>query len=112
MKAHARFDLDSPSDVVLHGSQKRRSHGPIDYPVVPRSTGFTIDTVSRSKNRITFSDMVGQVESAFATELHYYSVNGNKEFAPSADLSVPAALASLVQTVSNLSTFRPLPRTP
>ena len=72
--------------------------------------GFTVDAVSRSKNRITFSGTVDQVESAFATELHYYSVDGKKEYAPAADISVPAALASLVQTVKNLSTFRPHPR--
>src|SRR6516225_6753619 len=72
--------------------------------------GFTVDAVSRSKNRITFSGTVDQVERAFATELHYYSVDGKKEYAPAADISVPAALASLVQTVKNLSTFRPHPR--
>ena len=72
--------------------------------------GFTVDDVSRSKNRITFSGTVDQVERAFATELHYYSVDGKKEYAPAADISVPAALASLVQTVKNLSTFRPHPR--
>ena len=72
--------------------------------------GFTVDAVSRSKNRITFSGTVDQVERALATELHYYSVDGKKEHAPAADISVPAALASLVQTVKNLSTFRPHPR--
>ena len=72
--------------------------------------GFTVDAVSRSKNRITFSGTVDQVESAFATELHYYSVDGKKEYATEADISVPTALASLVQTVKNLSTFRPHPR--
>ena len=72
--------------------------------------GFTVDAVSRSKNRITFSGTVDQVERAFATELHYYSVDGKKEYAPAADISVPVALASLVQTVKNLSTFRPHPR--
>jgi hypothetical protein len=71
--------------------------------------GFSVDTVSRSKNRIAFSGTVEQVEATFGAQLHYFNVNGNTHFAPSADLSVPAALSSLVQTVGNLSTFRPKP---
>ncbi len=71
--------------------------------------GFSVDGVSRSKNRITFSGTVGQVAAAFGTELHYYKVNSETHFAPAGDISVPAALSSLVQTVSNLSTFRPKP---
>jgi subtilase family serine protease len=71
--------------------------------------GFSIEGVSRSKNRITFSGTTGQAEAAFATELHYYNVNGRKEFAPSTDIAVPAALSSLVQTATNLSTFQPKP---
>lgn len=71
--------------------------------------GFSIESISRSRNRITFSGTVGQAEAAFATELHFYSVNGKREFAPWADISVPAALSSVVHTVTNLSTFRPKP---
>ena len=62
---------------------------------------------SRSKDRISFSGTAQQVESAFATELHYYNVDGKQHYAPSADLSIPAALSSVVQTISNLSSFRP-----
>jgi hypothetical protein len=71
--------------------------------------GFWVDGVSRSKNHVTFSGMVRQVETAFGAEIHYYNVNGKTHFAPSADISIPAALSSLVQTVGNLSTFRPKP---
>jgi subtilase family serine protease len=69
--------------------------------------GFTEFSVSRSKNRISFSGTVEQVEAAFGTEMHYYKVNGETHFAPSRDVSVPAALSSVVQTVTNLSSFRP-----
>lgn len=72
--------------------------------------GFTIDGVAHSKTRITFSGTAGQVAAAFDTELHYYSVNGERHYAPSKDLSVPAALSSVVQSVSNLSSFRPRPQ--
>ena len=71
--------------------------------------GFSIEDISRSKNRITFSGTVEQAEAAFGAELHYYTVNGKKEYAPAADISVPTALYSVVQTVTNLSTFRPKP---
>jgi subtilase family serine protease len=69
--------------------------------------GFTADGIARSRNRVTFSGTVGQVETAFDTELHYYSVEGGRHYAPSKDLSVPAALSSVVQSVANLSSFRP-----
>jgi subtilase family serine protease len=69
--------------------------------------GFSLEGASRSKDRVRFSGTSQQVEAAFATELHYYTVNGHQHYAPSSDLSVPAALAPLVQTITNLSTFRP-----
>jgi hypothetical protein len=71
--------------------------------------GFTVDGVSRSKNRITFSGTVEQVEATFGTEMHYYKVEGETHFAASQDVSVPTALSSLVLAVTNLSTFRPRP---
>jgi subtilase family serine protease len=71
--------------------------------------GFTVTGVAQSKNRITFSGTAGQVESAFSVQLHYYKAGSKTEFAPATDISVPAALSSVVQTVSNLSSFRPKP---
>lgn len=72
--------------------------------------GFTVDGVSRGRDRIRFSGTAGQVQSAFGSELHYYSIFGKTHFAPSSDLSLPAALAPLVADVANLSDFRPAPR--
>jgi subtilase family serine protease len=69
--------------------------------------GFSVDSVSRSRNRITFSGTAGAVATSFGTELHYYKTHGQRYYAPSADISVPAALSSLVQSVANLSSFRP-----
>jgi subtilase family serine protease len=71
--------------------------------------GLTVEGRSRAKNRVRFSGAAAQVESAFGTEMHYYTLNGTRYFAPSTDLSVPAAVSSLVESVSNLSTFRPKP---
>jgi subtilase family serine protease len=69
--------------------------------------GFNVEGVSHSKDRITFSGSVQQVEAAFATELHYYNINGQTHFAPSTEISVPAAIAPMVHGVTNLSTFKP-----
>lgn len=72
--------------------------------------GFTVNSVSPSKSHITFSGTIAQIEAAFGAELHYYNVGGKKHFAPSADFAIPAALSSVVQAVTNLSSFKPHPR--
>lgn len=71
--------------------------------------GFSVSRISNSRNRIVFSGTAGQVASTFGAPLHYYKIRGKREYAPSADLGVPAALASLVGTVTNLSSLRPRP---
>ena len=45
------------------------------------SQGFTIEGVANGRNSITFSGTAGQVESAFATELHRYLSRGETHFA-------------------------------
>ncbi|HTX77405.1 MAG TPA: protease pro-enzyme activation domain-containing protein [Terracidiphilus sp.] len=71
--------------------------------------GFSIDGINRSHTAIHFSGTIAQVESAFATQMHYYQVNGEKHFAPSTALSVPAAIAPIVADIHNLDDFRPHP---
>ncbi len=62
--------------------------------------GFSIDSVARSRNAIHFSGTVTQVEQAFSTQMHYYSVDGARHIAPSTALSVPAAIAPAVASLS------------
>jgi len=71
--------------------------------------GLTVDRVARSRNSIRFSGTVAQVEQAFRTELRRYNRAGAEHFAPSTALSVPAALAPSIQSIGNLSDFRPRP---
>jgi hypothetical protein len=72
--------------------------------------GFSIDAVSRSHNRIAFSGTAAQAASAFGAPIHNFrSPDGSTHFAPSTDLTVPAALSSIVLGVANLSSFRPHP---
>jgi hypothetical protein len=72
--------------------------------------GFSIDSVARSHNVIRFSGNVGQVDSAFATQMHFYIVGGVRHFAPSTALSVPSAIAPVVAGIRNLNDFRPRPQ--
>jgi subtilase family serine protease len=71
--------------------------------------GFTVDRIARSRDRIFFSGDAGQVNRAFSTELRYYTVKGEKHFAPSTSLSLPASLAEVVLTIGNLDDFKPHP---
>jgi len=71
--------------------------------------GFSIDRVANSRNSISFSGTVVQVESAFQTEIHNYKVGGTTHFANATDVSIPAALSGVVQSVRNLDDFRPQP---
>ena len=75
-----------------------------------QSQGFAVESVSPSRDRITFSGSAATVASAFRAPLHHYTLNGNAHIAPSADLSLPAALSGVVSAVTNLSDFRPRPR--
>ncbi len=74
-----------------------------------QAQGFSMERVSRTKDRIVFSGTASQAEAAFETELHYYKSDSRTDYAPSTDVSVPTALASSVKTVANLSSFRPRP---
>lgn len=71
--------------------------------------GLSVERVSPSRNMIRFSGTVGQIERAFQTEMHYYTTRRGTHFAPSTELSVPAAMAGAVEGVRNLSDFRPRP---
>jgi subtilase family serine protease len=71
--------------------------------------GFHVDRVARSRDRVTFSGTAAEVQAAFGAELHHYEVDGSRHFAPAADLTLPAELASMTAAVLHLSDFRPKP---
>ena len=73
------------------------------------SQGFTVLGVSPSRNSITFSGTAATASSAFGAPIHRYSLNGENHIAPSADLTLPSALAGIVSDVRDLSDFRPNP---
>lgn len=70
--------------------------------------GFTVESVARSRTSISFSGTAAQVSAAFGAPLHNYRGQGgiSSHFAPSTNLSIPSALAPVVQGVRNLASFR------
>jgi subtilase family serine protease len=75
-----------------------------------QSQGFAVNSVSNSRNEISFDGTVSQIEVVFQTEIHNYLVNGEIHFANATDPSVPAALAGSVLAVGHLHDFAPKPR--
>jgi Pro-kumamolisin, activation domain/Bacterial Ig-like domain (group 3) len=71
--------------------------------------GFTVMSVARGRNWITFCGTAGQVANAFHTEIHQFNVDGQLHFANATALSVPAALAGVVSGVRGLHDFRMKP---
>jgi subtilase family serine protease len=55
--------------------------------------GFTVNSVTQSSNSISFGGNVAAVERAFQTQIHSYSLNGEKHFANATNISIPAAMA-------------------
>ncbi len=81
-----------------------------------QSQGFTVASVSPSRDSITFSGTASAFESAFGAPLHYFRATSGAmitgsdtltHFAPVHDLTLPTALSSVVLGVRNLSDYRP-----
>jgi subtilase family serine protease len=70
-----------------------------------KSQGFSIVNVARGRNWITFSGTAAQVQSAFGTEIHRYSVNGEMHVANATAPKIPAALAGVVTGIHGLDDF-------
>jgi len=64
--------------------------------------GLTVHEVAQSRRFIVFSGTVDQVERAFSTEMHTYSLKGNEFIANSTGIKIPAALAPVVKGVVRL----------
>ena len=75
-----------------------------------KSQGFTVNSVSRSRTRVSFSGTVAQVESAFQTEFHQYRIDGEMHLANATEPSVPSALSGAVMGFWKMNDFRWKPR--
>jgi subtilase family serine protease len=75
-----------------------------------QAEGFTVTSVAASKNAIGFSGNIANVEKAFQTKIHNYSLNGETHFANADQLSVPSSFVGTVSSVRGLDDFRLKPR--
>ena len=69
------------------------------------SQGFHVEDVARARNWVAFSGTVATAETAFRTEIHRYSANGEQHFANATELSIPEALGDVVRGVRGLDDF-------
>ncbi len=73
------------------------------------SHGFQVNPAYANRMSIDFSGTAAEVREAFATEIHYYEVNGVRHIANNRDPQVPAALAPAIAGIVSLNDFRPHP---
>jgi len=71
------------------------------------SRGFTNIKVSPGRTRVEFDGNIGQITSAFQTQIHHFMVNGKMHMANVSDPQIPAALTPVVRGVATLHDFRP-----
>jgi hypothetical protein len=71
-----------------------------------QAQGFTVDSVAKGQRVITFSGNVGQVETAFHTQMNSLTVNGEAHFSNTTDLAVPQAFAGVVRGIASLNDFQ------
>jgi hypothetical protein len=67
--------------------------------------GFQIGHVAAGGMFIEFTGTVGQVRSAFHTDIHRFVVNGEEHFANVSDPQIPAALTPVVAGIVSLHNF-------
>jgi len=75
-----------------------------------QSQNLHVDAVSNSRQRITFSGPASAVGNAFAAEMRYFTVNGEKRISINAEPKIPAALAAVIKSVSGLYTVKLYPQ--
>jgi uncharacterized protein (TIGR03437 family) len=73
------------------------------------AAGFTIEYTARARDWIAFSGTAAQVQAAFHTSVHQYSVRGETHFAVATEPLIPPDLKPLVATLFGLNDFYPKP---
>jgi hypothetical protein len=72
--------------------------------------GFRIVESPGSRTWLAFSGSAAQVQAAFHTEIHQFSVDGVMHYANATEPAVPTALAGVVAAIAQLNDFAPRPR--
>jgi subtilase family serine protease len=71
-----------------------------------QAQGFTVINVGGGRNSIVFSGTAIQVETAFQTQIHRYSIGAKEHFANATAVKIPAAWSGVVTGVRGLNSFR------
>jgi hypothetical protein len=74
------------------------------------SQGFTVTRTARGRTWVSFSGTAAQVQAAFHTEIHNFSLRGETYFANASEPAVPAALADVVLGIHGLDNYPLKPR--
>jgi subtilase family serine protease len=74
------------------------------------SQSLTVDSVSNSRVRITFSGTAASVGNAFGREMHYFQVGAEKRISIAGDPQIPAALSGVIKSVAGLYTVKAYPQ--
>ena len=75
-----------------------------------QAQGFQVTQTARSRNWVSFSGTAAQVQAAFQTEIHHFSLNGETYYANATEPCVPSALADVVLGIHALDNYRLKPR--
>ena len=70
-----------------------------------QAQGFQVTRVSKGRSIIEFSGDAGQVQQAFHTTIHKFTVDGQDHWANTSDPQIPAALAPVVAGINTLHNF-------
>jgi len=76
-----------------------------------KSQGFSGVNTAHGRNWFSFTGTAAQVESAFGTEIHRFSVGGEMHYANVTAPRIPAELAGIATGFRGLDDFRPEPMT-
>ncbi len=74
-----------------------------------QAQGFQVFSVPRGRTSVSFSGTAAQIQSAFKTEIHRYSLSGRQHIANSTPVQVPAAFSGVVTGVRGLTDYHPKP---
>jgi hypothetical protein len=109
-------DKSSPSyHQWLTPGEFGRQFGPADQDMQVitswiQSHGFEINSVSKGRTVIEFSGSAAQVQEAFHTSIHKFTVKGEDHWANASDPQIPAALTPVVAGVHTLHNFYKQPQ--
>ena len=75
-----------------------------------KQSGFTVDEIPHGRWTIVFSGTAAQVEAAFHTQIHYFTVDGTQHRANATALQIPQAFGAAIAGLMGVHDFEPQPQ--